>query len=82
MKKSKNTLQKLSLFIGSISFLLSVVCVVALYMQVQENGFNNPVAMSFMASIFFFICVGGVLMVITYANIPSFNMKIEPQNKG
>ncbi|MCW9048465.1 MAG: hypothetical protein OQK46_10340 [Gammaproteobacteria bacterium] len=81
MKSSKNLLQKISLVSGTISFILSIACMVWLFIRYQNQGLNDPISVSLMASIFFFICVGGVLVVITKANIPDFNIKTNPQDK-
>lgn len=81
MKKSKNILQKISLISGTISFIFSFVCMVWLFIRYQNQGLNDPVSMSIMASIFFFICVGGVLVVITKANIPDFSIQAKPWDK-
>ena len=82
MKRTKSIFQKISFVIGVISFLLAITCAVGLYLKVESHSINDPVAVAFLASTFFFICVGGVLMFITKVNIPSFDMRIEPQNKG
>ena len=81
MQKSKNLLQKISLVSGTISFMFSIVCMVWLIIRYQNQGLNDPVSMSLMASIFFFICVGGVLFVITNANIPDFSTQAKPWDK-
>jgi hypothetical protein len=35
-------------------------------------GSDNPVSASLMASMFFFVCVGVILVIIGTADIPSF----------
>ncbi|MCW8935646.1 MAG: hypothetical protein OQK98_13050 [Gammaproteobacteria bacterium] len=82
MKKSKNLLQKITFVSGAISFILSIVCMVWLFIRYQSQGLNDPISVSIMASIFFFICVGGVMVVITKTNIPDFNIKTNSQEKG
>ncbi len=82
MKKTKSIFQKLSFVVGITSFLLAIVCAIGLYLKVETHSINDPIAVAFLASTFFFICVGGVLMFITNANIPNFDMRIESRNKG
>ena len=81
MQKTKNIFQKISLVIGITSFLLATGCAIGLYLKVQTHSINDPITVAFLVSTFFFICVGGVLMFITNANIPNFNMQIEVSNK-
>ncbi len=72
MSKKKGVLQKLSLILGILSFLLSVVTGVWLYLRIESVGADNPISASLMASTFFFICVGVILTIIGRADIPSF----------
>lgn len=72
MFKEKGVLQKLSLTLGILSFLLSVVTGVWLYLRIESVGADNPISASLMASTFFFICVGVILTIIGRADIPSF----------
>ena len=72
MKKAKGFLQKVSTVSGVISFVLSAVCGVLLYLKVQEIGFENPVSASLLASVFFFLFVGFLLVFVGSCNIPSF----------
>ena len=74
MKRKKSIFQRASLFFGVVSLILAAASGVFLYLQVDEVGMNNPVAASFLASVFFFICVGGILLFIGLSNIPSFNL--------
>ena len=67
-------LQKISGAVGKICFLLSVLCAVALYLKVKELGMQHPVSASFLASSFFFLFVGFVLMVIAKTDLPSFKV--------
>ena len=80
MKQTKGILQKVSTVSGIISFVLSVVCGVLLYLRVQEIGFENPVSASLLASVFFFLFVGFLLVFIGSCNIPSFRFD-EPKEK-
>lgn len=45
-----------------------------LYLRVEEFGMENPISASLLASSFFFVSVGVVLMVIAKANLPSFKV--------
>lgn len=68
-------LQKFSLFMGWLSFILAVVCAVFFFIKKEELGIRDPITSSFMASMFFFICVGGLLFVMGKANIPDFKIR-------
>ncbi|MCG7982682.1 MAG: hemerythrin family protein [Candidatus Thiodiazotropha lotti] len=72
MTKRKGVFQKFSLISAGISFLLAIASGVMLYFQVESVGKDDPVSASFMASTFFFVCVGIVLTVIGKADLPSF----------
>ena len=72
MKQAKGVLQKVSTVSGIISFVLSAICAVFLYLKVEEIGFENPISASLLASIFFFLFVGFLLVFIGGCNIPSF----------
>ena len=72
MTKRKGVLQKLSLFFAVISFILAFISGVLLYLRLESVGSDNPISASLMASTFFFIFVGVVLIIIGKADIPSF----------
>lgn len=74
MTKRRNLLQKISLMSAIASFVLAIISGVILYLRLESLGGDNPISASLMASIFFFICVGGVLSIIANANIPSFKV--------
>lgn len=80
MKKAKGMLQKASVVIGAISFVLSAVCGVFLYFKVKEVGYENTVSASLLASVFFFIFVGILLTIIGKSDLPSFKFD-EPKEK-
>ena len=82
MQKTKSIFQKISYVVGVISFLLSITSIIGFYLKVQTHGMYDPVSVAFLATTFFFISVGVVLVFISKANLPSFDMQIEPQNKG
>lgn len=72
--KSKSVFQKASLVSAFVSFVLSLVSGVMLYLQIEKTNSDDPISAAFMAAVFFFICVGVVLFVIGTANIPSFKL--------
>lgn len=74
MTKKKGVLQKASLVSAVVSFVLALTSGVMLYLRLESVGIDNPISASFMASTFFFICVGVVLTVIGKADIPSFKI--------
>ena len=74
MTKKKGVLQKISIVSAVVSFVLALISGIMLYLRLESGGGNNPISASFMASMFFFICVGGVLTVIGTADIPSFKI--------
>lgn len=75
MKTKKGFLQKTATVSGALSFVAAIVCVLFLYLKVRELGMDHPVSASFMAGIFFFLFVGGLLVYIGKADIPSFSMR-------
>jgi len=74
MTKRKGVLQKASLVAAVVSFLLALTSGVMLYLRSESVGSGDPISASFMASTFFFICVGGVLTVIGTTDLPSFKI--------
>ncbi|MCG8050265.1 MAG: hemerythrin family protein [Candidatus Thiodiazotropha endolucinida] len=74
MSKSKSIFQKASLVSAGISFLLAIVSAVLLYFRIESVGKDDPISASFMASTFFFVCVGVVLTVIGKVDLPSFKL--------
>lgn len=75
MKKRKSMLQKSSVIVGYVCFLLAVLCAVALYFKKQELGMQDPVTASLLASTFFFVFIGFVFMIMGKVDLP--NLKIE-----
>jgi len=72
MTKRKGILQKVSLISGYISFLLTFIAGITLYLR-EGTGLNNdPISASLAATTFFFFCVGIVLIIMGKADIPSF----------
>ena len=74
MTKRKGVLQKASLVLAVVSFMLALTSGVMLYLQLESVGSDHPISASFMASTFFFICVGVFLTYIGKADIPSFKI--------
>ena len=74
MTKRKGALQKVSLVSAVVSFVLALISGVMLYLRLESVGSDNPISASFMASTFFFICVGVVLTIIGKVDIPSFKI--------
>jgi len=74
MTKRKGVFQKISLVSAGVSFVLALTSGVVLYLRWDSVGGNNPITASFMASTFFFICVGFVLTIMGTADLPSFKI--------
>jgi magnesium-transporting ATPase (P-type) len=71
-KTKRNKLQKVVLYFATFSIILALTCAIYLMINIDEIGWDNPVSASLLASIFFFLFVAFVLIVIGTANIPSF----------
>ncbi len=76
--KNRTVLQKVSFYSSILSLISAVICLVYLYLRVDDFGFENPISASLMASSFFFVSVGLVLMVMAKTNLPNF--KIDKNN--
>lgn len=74
MGRNRNWFQKLSLYSSVTSFVLALGCVVVFYLKLDELGFDHPVSASLLASTFFFIFVGVVLLVMAQSNLPSLKI--------
>ncbi len=81
MAKRKGVLQKSSLVLGVVSFVLAVVAGGMLYLRLDSVGADNPISASLMASTFFFICVGVILTIIGKTDIPSFKFDDADESK-
>jgi tetrahydromethanopterin S-methyltransferase subunit D len=75
-KRRKGVLQRVSLGSGVLGFILAGVCGVLLYARMGETTGHDPINASLMASIFFFLCVGGILTFIGMCNLPSFKIDL------
>ena len=62
------------------SFVIAAVCGVFLYIKVGEMGYQNPVTASLLASVFFFLFVGFLLVFIGRCDIPSFKFDDKQNN--
>ena len=80
MTKRKGVLQKISIVSAVVSFVLAFIAGVMLYLRLESVGSDNPISASLMASTFFFIGVGIVLIVIGNADIPSFKFENSKEN--
>lgn len=76
MNKKKNLFQKTSLISAKLSFVLSVLSGIFLYLRVDEVGYDNPISASLLGSMFFFLFVGILLSIVGNCDIPSF--KLDP----
>ncbi|MGB5395773.1 MAG: hypothetical protein WBN96_01365 [Gammaproteobacteria bacterium] len=74
MKSSKGKLQKAVTYTGFASFLAAIACLVFLYLRLDGAGWDDLVSASLMASSFFFVSVGFVLVVIGKCDLPSFKV--------
>lgn len=79
MEKKRHILQKITLFIGVVCFVISLMCGVLLYVKVNELGADHPISASFLASMFFFFFVGFLLTVVGKADVP--DLRISSINK-
>lgn len=70
----KSMLQKFSLYVAYASFFASIFCLIYLFLKIDDLGWQHPISASLLASSFFFIFVGIVLLVIGKSNIPSFKV--------
>lgn len=75
MTKSKGMLQKSSLISGYISLLLAIITGVILFLRDTAEGVTDPIYASLLATTFFFVCVGVVLIVMGKADIPDFTFE-------
>ena len=74
MTERKGVLQKLSIVSAVVCFVLAFIAGVMLYLRLESVGSDNPISASLMASTFFFISVGVVLIIVGNADIPSFKI--------
>lgn len=72
MKNKKSKLQKSALYFAGASFIASVASLVYLFLKIDDLGWESPISASLLASSFFFVFVGVVLIVIGTTSIPSF----------
>ena len=80
MTERKGVLQKLSIVSAVVCFVLAFIAGVMLYLRLESVGSDNPISASRMASTFFFIGVGIVLIIVGNADIPSFKFDNSKEN--
>jgi hypothetical protein len=74
MKKKRKLGQKISWFFAIFCYLMTLVTIVfATYWQ-MDNGTEDPIFASALASIFFFASCGFVLQYIANANLPDLKI--------
>ena len=81
MPKRKGFLQKFSLVMSMVSFVLAITSAVILYFKVESLGSQHPISASLMASTFFFICVGAILAIMGNADLPSFKIDVSEETR-
>jgi len=74
MKNDKGAIQKSVYYLGFVSFVAAIACLVFLYLKIGDLGWQDPISASLMASSFFFASVGVVLITMGCCNIPSFKI--------
>lgn len=80
MAKKKNLFQKMAYFSAIVSFILVGASAIMLYIKTQSLGSEHVVSASFMATTFFFMCIGVVFWVIATTDIPSLKVgETEPE---
>ncbi len=80
MQKTKSKFQKMTTYIAIVSFILAAVSAVFLFIKTNELGLSDPVAASWLASLFFFIFTGISLLLISGVNLPSFKFEDNPKS--
>lgn len=74
MADKRSVLQKISVISAVISFVLAIASSIMLYLRLESLGGDHPITASFMASTFFFVCVGVVLLITGTADLPNFKI--------
>ena len=74
MKKDRRPGQKVSLFFAIFCYTMAVVSVAFAFYWKMENGTQDPIFASALASIFFFVSCGFVLQYIANSNLPDYNL--------
>ena len=75
MKSKKGILQKSVYYLGLVSFIAAVACLIILYLWKDDLGWKHVYSASLMASSFFFASMGVVLVTIGTCNLPSLKVK-------
>lgn len=80
MQKTKSKFKKITQYSAIVSFILAAVSAVFLFIKTDELGLSDPVAASWLASLFFFIFIGISLVLISGVNLPSFKFEDHPKD--
>ncbi len=78
VKKERRLGQKISWFFAVFCYIMSLISVASAAYWKMENGTQDPIFASLLASIFFFASCGFVLQYIANANLPDFNLSKKP----
>ncbi|MCU7939361.1 MAG: hemerythrin family protein [gamma proteobacterium symbiont of Bathyaustriella thionipta] len=73
--KKRRLGQKISLFFSIFCYVMAIAAAVFAFIWKADNGTQDPIFASALASIFFFGSCGFVLHYIANANLPDFNLK-------
>ncbi len=79
--RKKGFLQKTALISGIISEAIAVLCVIMLIIKSRELGMEDVISASYMASAFFFLTCGFVLIMIGRADLPDFSFDRSSEDK-
>ena len=81
MNPNPNLFNKITLFSGKLSFALALLSAIFLYLRVDEQGFQNPIAASLLGSLLFCIFMGVLLILIGRCNLPNFKLDASEQGE-
>ncbi len=73
-KTKKSTFQKSALYFAASSVIAAIASGIYLALKIDTLGWEDPISASLLATIFFFLSVALVLIVIGTTNIPSFKV--------
>lgn len=74
MTKKRNLFQKVSYYSAILSFLLMIGSGIMMAIKTNTLGSGDVVSASFMATTFFFLCVGVVLWVFANSDLPDLKI--------
>ena len=75
MKKQRKFGQKVSWFFALLSYFLAFVCIIAGIYWKTQHGTQDPIFASLIASVVFLGSCGGVLHVVSNADLPDLKIK-------